>query len=488
MRKYFKNNILEVFASIYEAHGVVKDLVSRKEYSNAQNLLADCQDTALELSDAIEASEGEGFVTVLLLEEYCKALYEAAVSLSDENNADILERIDAALAKVEESAKNDIQVRLEVVFCPYKASMWDSLESIWRAAVSDPNCDVYVVAAPYYDRNPDHSFGAFHYEGNCYPDYVPIIHYDQYDFETRMPDIVYIHNPYDNCNYVTSVDPRFYSFELKKHTPMLVYVPYHISTFFADFSTAPNNIASGFRYSDRIITQSKIQKEYYAAGGIAPDKLLALGSPKTDYIINNLDSVDVPKQWEEITEGKITFMLNTSIAYLLRIENWAEEMNKIIDIFANDESCALIWRPHPLLDATVRSMRPNMLNAYLDVMQRAKTCSNIVLDTEDSAYPAMKLSDALISDSSSLVAQFSLTNKPVLLTDGTVKQRECNIVNFDYFENYFVEDGATIPGFIEMVKNGEDEKKNTRLSAIYASVENADGTCGQKIHDVIVNI
>ena len=39
--------------------------------------------------------------------------------------------------------------------------------------------------------------------------------------------ISYIHNPYDNWNYVTSIDPAFYSWELKKYTDCLVYIPYY---------------------------------------------------------------------------------------------------------------------------------------------------------------------------------------------------------------------------------------------------------------------
>ena len=130
------------------------------------------------------------------------------------------------LTDIKKSIDRDVVERKEIVFMPYKASMWDSLESVWKAADADPECDAYVVPIPYYDRNPDHSFGEFHYEGGEYPDYVPVTHYNNYDISKRRPDVIYIHNPYDDCNYVTSVDPRFYSRELKKYTDKLVYIPY----------------------------------------------------------------------------------------------------------------------------------------------------------------------------------------------------------------------------------------------------------------------
>lgn len=132
------------------------------------------------------------------------------------------------LLKVENSAKNDITVRKEAVFLPYKASMWDSLESVWKAADEDENCDAYVIPISYYDKNPDGSFREMHYEADQYPAYVPITRYDTYDFEKHRPDMIYIHNLYDKYNLVTSVHPFFYSDNLKKYTEKLIYIPYFV--------------------------------------------------------------------------------------------------------------------------------------------------------------------------------------------------------------------------------------------------------------------
>ena len=70
------------------------------------------------------------------------------------------------MVQIENSIKHEIPEWREAVFLPYKASMWDSLESVWRAAWEDPDCDAYVIPIPYYDRNPDRSLGELHYEGD----------------------------------------------------------------------------------------------------------------------------------------------------------------------------------------------------------------------------------------------------------------------------------------------------------------------------------
>lgn len=143
------------------------------------------------------------------------------------------------------------------------------MESVWKAADEDPDCDAYVVPIPYYDRNPDHSLGEFHYEGGDFPDYVPIIHYEAYDFEKRRPDVVYIHNPYDDTNYVTSVDPRVYSNELKKYTDKLVYIPYFVLS--EPDANNPNDVDAISHFvitpvvlnADKVIVQSEAMKQTY---------------------------------------------------------------------------------------------------------------------------------------------------------------------------------------------------------------------------------
>lgn len=114
--------------------------------------------------------------------------------------------------------------RREVVFLPYKASMWESMAGCWKEAAEDPDCDVFVIPIPYCDRNIDRSFHEIHYEGDLYPRDVQVMWYEDYDFEKRRPDVIYIQNPYDEYNQATSVLPFFYAKNLKQFTDCLVYV------------------------------------------------------------------------------------------------------------------------------------------------------------------------------------------------------------------------------------------------------------------------
>ena len=209
MRKAQKQEVLDLIQSLYQAHEEIKEALAQRNSILAQNMIAECQEFAVSLGESIEQIEGEGHTTVPYIEAYCETLYHIHGTLENDiyNESNVYKKLKKQLLKVENSAKNDITVRKEMVFLPYKASMWDSLESVWKAAEEDEYCDAYVVPIPYYDKNPNGSFREIHYEGNQYPSYVPITSYEDYDIKTRKPDVIYIHNPYDNLNLVTSVHP-----------------------------------------------------------------------------------------------------------------------------------------------------------------------------------------------------------------------------------------------------------------------------------------
>ncbi len=182
-------------------------------------------------------------------------------------------------ARVIKAKKN----RWRAVFLPYNASMWTSLESIWRAAYNDPDCDAIVMPIPYYDiGNPSNI--SIKYEGDQLPDYVPITHYEHYNIEEHNPEIIFSHNPYDDTNNLNRVPEKYFSSNLKKHTSCLVYSPY--------FTYGANNpgrtdfqyAVPGARNADFIIVQSDKVKEIFQSYGYPEFKLLAVGSPKIDAI------------------------------------------------------------------------------------------------------------------------------------------------------------------------------------------------------------
>lgn len=442
MRKSKKNRVETSVNLLEQAIHKTEQALEKKNAAAALVLLEHSQEAAIEIGTLIEAEEGEGTAAVRMLEEYCEQLYrmyEAVLWEELANPGPVCKSLKKTLIRIENSIRNDIPTRTEAVFLPYKASMWDSLESVWRAAEKDGNCDAYVVPIPYYDKNPDGSCGEMHYEGGLYPPDVPVTDYREYDFAGRHPDIIFIHNPYDACNHVTSVHPFFYSLNLKKYTDKLVYIPYFVLgeidpedrravAGMAHFCTCP-----GVINADRVIVQSENMRRAYikvlteAAGEntrkIWEQKILGLGSPKFDKILNTRKKdVDIPEEWLRIMqkpngEYKKVVLYNTSVSALLQYDiKMLEKIREVLGTFKEEkEEVALLWRPHPLIEATISSMRPELWRAYQEIVgQYRQEMWGIYDDTPD-LDRALVLSDAYYGDGSSVVQLCRRIDMPVMI-------------------------------------------------------------------------
>ena len=456
MRKAQKKKVEEFIFLLQEAHQEVKNAIRKKNIELAKNLLEQCWNSANQALVVVASSEGEDFITISLLEAYSDTvsqIYNALEQTPIIKAKDAEQMLKDSWNEVRASVEKDIPVRREVVFCPYKASMWDSLESVWKAADEDPESDAYVVPIPYFDKKQDGTFGEMHYEGNEYPDYVSVTDYREYDFEKRKPDMIFIHNPYDEFNYVTSIHPYFYTPNLKKFTDKLVYIPYFIlGEPEEDAMTTMKEetkqkmlafcVQPGVVESDVVIVQSEAMKKLYVnllsehfgeeTRKRWEKKILGLGSPKTDKVLSTKEEeLEIPEEWKPIlykedgTRRK-TIIYNTSVSALLQHDDvMLEKMKDVFKIFyENRDEVALLWRPHPLIKATIESMRPNLWKAYEKLVQEYKEAGWGIYDDTTDLNRALELADAYYGDGSSLVQLCKEKKIPVMIQNVEIRGEE----------------------------------------------------------------
>ena len=467
MRKAQKSQIEDFLHLLNRAHEGIKRSIETGQKDSALDLLSQCQDGAIQIGEMIESIEGEGFITVSYLEDYCESVYQIYESVRQnqkQNPNKIFKHLRTFLTQVKNSVKNDIKVRKEAVFLPYKASMWDSLESVFKAADEDPDCDAYVIPIPYFDKNPDGSFREEHYEGDLYPKDIPITRYEDYDFENRQPDLIFIHNPYDECNYVTSVHPFFYSKNLKQFTEQLVYIPYFILDEIdpenpqavegmKHFCTVPAVI-----YADKVIVQSEDMRKIYVnvmteyAKGSKADrkyweaKILGLGSPKVDKVLRTKkEELEIPEEWLKVIEKedgswKKVIFYNTSVTALL--EHGEKMLVKMRDVFRvfreNVEEVALLWRPHPLIQATIESMRAELWEEYRELVKVYKEEGWGIYDDTADLDRAIALCDGYYGDHSSVVKLCQEAGKAVMVQNVGVLGND-NYIKIS-FEDFIIDD------------------------------------------------
>lgn len=297
---------------------------------------------------------------------------------------------------------------MNVVFCPYLASMWASMRPLYDEHVSSGD-NVCVMPLPYCTRNYDGSVSE--YIVDDYP--VETVQADITDLERMRPDRIYFHNPYDDHNAITMVNPSFFTKRLAACTSDMVFVPYYTHGFTdgGDIETVIRS--AGVRRANHIIVYSDAQKRRYADILAEysidwPGRIIVKKHPAYSY-----DTI--PAEWDVIAHGRTLVMLGTSLSTLMHQKHYA--LDRIADIIhanQNDSVC-LVFRPHPLYHATITAMFPELERPYRTIIDNFVRLQQGILDTSADVERSVYHCAEYIGNPSSIVAFFREQGKSIQL-------------------------------------------------------------------------
>ena len=352
------------------------------------------------------------------------------------------------ILQVINNLRNEKELKKDIVFLPYQASMWDSLESVWKAANEDKeHCNTYVIPIPYADLTPEHTAAEWHCERGLFPEYVPTLDWQTIDLEEMHPDVIFIHNPYDEYNRVTSVESRYYSSNLKHCTDKLVYIPYSVEEEIQPGNEAAENaiehriLLPAFMNADLIIAQSEEMKQAWINiltrrtneknRAYWEKRIFGLGSPKIDKVLTSKkEDFEMPEKWKKLIGNKKVILYITSIAPMLQnSDKVCAKLRYVFDTFRNRDDVVLWWRPHPLMKATFHSMRPQYEEEYLSLEKMYIKEGWGIYDDSSDLHRAICWSDAYYGDYSSVMKLYKQTGKPLM--------NELMIINSVVVINFF---------------------------------------------------
>lgn len=432
MSKYRKKELLEMIGTL---QGTNRDIKNSSKLTDSYETLCSCQQIALEIGNDLELRGEVAKDCVHILEDYCEDIYQQSTICDETLSRKLSKKIAKQLTTLFNKVKYEIpEDKKRVIFLPYSVTMWDSLESVWLNTVSNERYETYVIPIPYYTKNSDGTLGEMHYDGDKFPSYVPVTSWKEYSLEEQKPDIIYFHNGYDDCNFVTSVHPSFYSSELKKYTNMLVYIPYFIAIngqVDRQFCIVP-----GVANANRVIVDSELTRKKYIEEitrferesqtegyyGKLEKKILALGSPKCEKLLKmKAEDIVIPDTWEQQIknakqEKKKVILYNTSLSALLKYgDEMIYNIENVISKFQQHDDVVLLWRPHPLMVQTLKAMKPGLLNKYSQLVENYRKSQIGIYDDSPDVERAIIISDAYYGDWSSLVEMYKTTGKPIMI-------------------------------------------------------------------------
>lgn len=509
MRKYQKRELIALCNTVEEALIYISDNYDN-ENAPIESLCGDCQQSVIAMGNVIEETEGEETSTVSLLEAFCELLYQISIETDKEALRNLTQKGKEEIREIVHSIQYDLpDSKLEILFLPYKASMWTALESIWKAADADDNCNAIVMPIPYYSLYMAEQRAELQYEGPEFPDSVPITSYKEYDIEAMRPDMIFIHNPYDDTNTLTRILDQYHSQNLKNHTDCLVYSPYGNFGAFNPVTQPFMCCTSALQYVDYVLVQSEKVKKLYNEAGVAEEKIIALGTPKTDAIVNRLKNpVKLPEEWIRKLQDRTVVLFNISLSYLVfwrtgvRNKPAADEDSwgiSVVRRFVNDmkalQDYGVIWRPHPLMKTLLRSRGMQYELQFITEMEYLiDNSENMVIDKNADYTAAFQRSDAFITTYTSLIPEYMITGKPIGLYEAQYRFLWNEKQPTSYLNNYFLilpetpsrnKCQITRKEFLKRAKEGSDELKEGRLKDAAASFTNLDGTAGEKIFELL---
>ncbi|MFT8407123.1 hypothetical protein, partial [Liquorilactobacillus nagelii] len=455
---------------------------------NLKTALENCMKAIEVVEDNLEgelASDNEAvFDDLQVVHDALQLIYQEEVQLDD----NLEQKLYLMIMSIQKKLDKSIPIKLNVVFMPYKVTMWDSLASIYEMAAKDPDCVAKVVPIPYFKLTKDQAIPT--YEGKLFPKDVPVTSYQDYNLAKEDPDIIFIHNAYDQYNTITQVDKRFFTSNLKKYTDMLVYVPYHITGFgrlsgnnqYITYTmpTMPN--------IDRIVVAGNFVKDAAIKYGVPAEKVLVLGSPKMDAVYQaTKSSKKIPKKWEKQIAGKFVFALDTNCMSLVNNPFYEfAYIEQVFDAAKMISNCAVIWRPHPLTKIAIAHYIPQMLEKYDHLVNDIKSCSpkypNIIVDESPEYISFFNASDAYVSIPNSLMALYTVTGKPIVIASKVLND-ELLLPDTAFYHFYDPEH----PWYkiAQDLINGKDPKRNSRRNLASQIYNYTDGTSGKMIYQEI---
>ena len=306
----YREIVLETAEKILDSYKKILQEFVVGNLSYCLNKLMNCQEEAIAFGNAIEKKKGEGTETVSYLEKYCEALFYAYQRIEElykvqeilpsktvdkegeleerrrkEKERSFLLSLPAGLFKdLERELKKPgyylkkmrsalaRDFKRQVVFLPHRIKHFESLRPLIDALRETGEFDCKIMPIPYYDRLGDGSLSEMHYEGEDFAKAYEICDYRDFDFARELPDAIVLNSPYDECNQTFTVDPFFYSKEMKKYTRKLVYIPWFVTDeispqkeeYEKDFVNMDYYVkVPGLFHADLSIVQSKEMKSAY---------------------------------------------------------------------------------------------------------------------------------------------------------------------------------------------------------------------------------
>lgn len=362
--------------------------------------------------------------------------------------------------------------KINVVFVCHRPAVWGSLHCVYDTLKADDRFQVTIVAIPNKKQLPGLQFSHEYYESEgaeeYWKDYGCIDGYNYetgewFDLKSLRPDYVFFQQPYNvtRCDlYKSGVVSKYARLAYVSYFPPMAFTEIYETCIPADFI---RDLSFFFtqREDDHQYVVSEFKK--LTKGGC---RIINTGYPKFEYM-------------RKYTGGACDLWREGKAFRAIWTPRWTTNEGNchffsFRDLFT--ELCArtpdldFVFRPHPQAFQEWESLgqfTKEQREAYLKQIDEAE---NMHLDQSYDYLPLLYSSDCLISDKSSMIAEYLCTGKPVIYCTSDIEEEIIGEMLRGLYVAHHWED---IEKYLKELMSGRDPLKQIRdeIARDYLGIE-----------------
>jgi hypothetical protein len=368
---------------------------------------------------------------------------------------------------------------VKVVFDIQLEELWHPMEVVWKAMQNDPRFQTTVVVLPPQERWLDRQRTVADRLAEAGIDFVK---YPYYDIERNRPDIAFVERPYDHFR------PReFHAKALHARGVRMVYLPYALELAGGDQNCDEKHNCDLQRLAWRIFVRSDRAKTAYGKYcGAGNNHVVASGHPVIESLVT-FERSQANKQMAEFIGSRKAILWNPHFTERKDGKGWST-FKRWKDLLVAEaqrrKDFVLLLRPHPFLLQNLIAEGVMTAEEVDEFKRLFETSDWLYLDNTNDSRHAIVLSDAMISDISSMLLLYQTTGKPILHTFNP------NGPGYNYDGDvcrsyYSADSDESVKQFIDMALRGEDPMREQRLEAHKLYIPGPHVGIGKRIADHI---
>lgn len=374
--------------------------------------------------------------------------------------------------------------KINAVFVCHRPAVWGALRSVYEALAADDRFNVIIVAIPNKKQLPGLGLNHEQYESEgaeaFWKEYGCVNGYDYetgewLDLKSLAPDYLFFQQPYNitRCAAYRSEVVSAYA----KIGYVCYFTPYEFGPFYDE--CLPEDFLKDVSF---FFSQNKTDDLYIK------NRVKSVNHGATKVILTGYPKYDVEKNYADLNQqnrsrgGKFSVIWTPRWTTNEGFCHFFEYRDRILEYADRHPEVDLTFRPHPqaFLEWTgTGELSEEELADYLRNIERR---DNLHLNQAGNYFPMLYASDCLLTDVSSLIYDYLLTGKPIVL---------CMPENIEHYLQdvldglYKVSSWDEATAVLEKLQKGEDPLSDIRRQIVAERMNISKEGAGKKIAEVI---